>query len=153
MKKSLAFLITALLVAGMLLLSYRQRKLAPEAPDAVIWRLLERSRAGDVQAYLDCFSGGTRAQLEATAREMAIARFSDYLKESGARVKGVAVYDVQKTSGRSATMVVEYVYQDQNEKQRMALRLEGGMWRIESAESSQRVQPLIPYGKPVTEVQ
>src|SRR5881628_814234 len=139
MKKGLAFLITALLVAGMLLLSYRQRKLTPEAPDAVIWRLLERSRAGNVQAYLDCFSGSTRAQLEATAREMAIPRFSDYLKESSVRVKGVAVYDVQRTSERSATLVVEYVYEDQNERQRMALRLEGGTWRIESAESSQRV--------------
>ena len=52
-----------------------------------------------------------------------------------------------------ATLVVEYVYQDQNERQRMALTLMGGVWLIESAESSQRVQPLIPYGKPVSDVQ
>ena len=57
------------------------------------------------------------------------------------------------TGEGAAGFVVEYVYQSQNEKQRMSLKFENGLWRILSAEVSQRVQPLIPYGKPVTEAQ
>ena len=153
MKKGLAILITVLLIAGAILFSYRQRKSDPEEPETVIWRMLEHSRTGDVQAYLDSFSASTRAQLEATAREMTFAGFSDYLKESSARVKGVAVYEVRRMGEDRATLVVEYVYKDRNERQRLGLKRQGGRWCIEWEETSQRVQPLVPYGKPATDVQ
>ena len=153
MKKALAFLITASLAGGAILWSYRQRSKTPEGPESAVWRMLEASRNGNVTAYLDCFTGGMRAQLETTARGMSPTRFADYLRESAGRVKGVAVYDIVRPGPVEASLVIEYVYQDQNERQGMTLKMERGNWRIESAEASQRVQPLIPYGKPVTEVQ
>jgi hypothetical protein len=152
-KKLLAFALTVGLAAGAVFLSYRQRPKTPEEPENVIWRVLDQSRAGSVEGYMDCFTGSMREQLEVTARGMTLPRFSEYLRESIEKVKGVAVYDVQRSGEGAATLVVEYVYQDQNERQRMSLRKEGESWRIESAEPSSRIQPVIPYGKPVTEVQ
>jgi hypothetical protein len=152
-RKVFAFALTLALVAGAVFLSYRQRPKTPEEPENVIWRVLDQSRAGSVEGYMDCFTGSMREQLEVTARGMTLPRFSEYLRESIEKVKGVAVYDVQRSGEGAATLVVEYVYQDQNERQRMSLRKEGESWRIESAEPSSRIQPVIPYGKPVTEVQ
>jgi hypothetical protein len=153
-RKLVAFLITAALAAGGVWWSRRQARVkAPEEPESAIWRMLDASRGGDPTSYLDCFTGGMRAQLETTARGMTPPKFSEYLRESMGRVKGVAVYDVARGSPTEASLVVEYVYQDQNERQRMTLRMVDGTWRIETAETSQRIQPLIPYGKPVTEVQ
>jgi|SRR5262245_37328464 len=152
-RKAFAFVLTLVLVAGAVFLSYRQRPKTPEEPENVIWRMLEQSRAGSVEGYMDCFTGSMREQLEVTARGMTLPRFSEYLRESIEKVKGVAVYDVQRSGESAATLVVEYVYQDQNERQRMSLRKEGELWRVESAEPSRRIQPIIPYGKPVTEVQ
>jgi hypothetical protein len=149
----LAFVLTLALVAGAVVLSYRKTAKTPEEPENVIWRLLDHSRAGSVDRYMDCFTGSMRQQLEVTARGMSLPRFAEYLKESIEKVKGVAVYDVQRSGEAAATLVIEYVYQDQNERQRMILRKEGESWRIESAEPSRRIQPVIPYGKPVTEAQ
>jgi hypothetical protein len=153
MKKTLAFALTIAMLGAGIWFSYRQRSTVPDEPESVIWLLLEKSKAGDVEGYLDCFTGQTRAQLETTAQGMGLPQFSDYLKQSVAPVKGVAVYDVQRPSEGLTTLVVEYVYQDQNERQRMSLKKGKDRWRIETAEASQRIQPVIPYGKPVSEAQ
>ena len=153
MKNTSAVVLTLLLISGTVYYSYRQRNKKPEEPESAIWRMMESSRDGDVHGYLECFTGRTRSQLEATVREMTPAKFAGYLRETSSAIKGVAVYDVQRTGEGAAGFVVEYVYQSQNEKQRMSLKFENGLWRILSAEVSQRVQPLIPYGKPVTEAQ
>ena len=153
MKKTLAFTLTVVILGAGIWFSYRQRNTTPEEPESVIWLMLEKSKAGDVEGYLDCFSGQTRAQLETTAQGMSLPKFSEYLKQSVAPVKGVAVYDVQRPSEVLTTLVVEYVYQDQNERQQMSLKKDKSRWRIEKAEASQRIQPIIPYGKPVTDGQ
>ena len=153
MKNTSAVVLTLLLISGTVYYSYRQRNRKSEEPESAIWRMMESSRDGDVHGYLECFTGRTRTQLEATVREMTPVKFAGYLRETSGAIKGVAVYDVQRTGEGAAGFVVEYVYQNQNEKQRMSLKFENGLWRILSAEVSQRVQPLIPYGKPVTEAQ
>ena len=153
MKKTLAFMLTVAMLGAGIWFSYKQRNTTPDEPESAIWLMLEKSKAGDVEGYLDCFTGQTRAQLETTAQGMSLPKFSDYLKESVAPVKGVAIYDVQRPNEVLTTLVVEYVYQDQNERQQMSLKKERSRWRIEKAEASQRIQPLIPYGKPVTEAQ
>lgn len=153
MKKVLALLLTVGLICGALYLSNRRRNMTFEGPESAVWRMLDESRSGSVEGYLDCFTGAMRAQLEMTANGMTLPRFSEYLKESAGKVKGVAVYGVQQTNAGRASLTVEYIYPDHNERQRVNLRLEQGRWRVEAAESSQRVQPLIPYGKPVTDLQ
>jgi hypothetical protein len=68
-------------------------------------------------------------------------------------VKGIAIYGLQQPAAGLASLSVEYVYSDQNERQRMSVKLENGRWWVEAADSSQRIQPLIPYGKSVTDLQ
>jgi len=151
-KRIVAFAITAAIAGGALWYSIRQRSKTPAEPESAVWQMLDESRAGKVEGYLSCFTGSMRAELEATAKGMGVEKFSEYLKGSVARVKGVAIYDVRATGPEDASLTVEYVYQEQNERQRMSLRHEGAAWRIAAAEKSQRIQPLIPYGKPVSEV-
>jgi hypothetical protein len=151
-KRAAALALTGALMAGAVVLSRRSAVVTPPAPESAVWRMLDESRAGRVDGYLDCFTGSTRAELENTARGMTPGGFSAYLRESVKPVKGVAVYDLERTGPDAARLVVEYVYPEQNERQRMTLELEGGAWRIAAAEASQRFRPLIPYGKPVSEV-
>src|SRR5262249_10164469 len=111
-KKAAAFVLTAALAAAALWWSNRKTDTVPAEPESAIWRILDQSRAGSVEGYLDCFTGTTRAQLETTARAMTLPKFALYLKESVSRVKGVAVYDVTRPAPETAALVVEYVYQD-----------------------------------------
>ena len=153
MKKVLAPVLTGCLIAAALYLSYRREHALSEGPESAVWRILEESKAGNVAGYLDCFAGKTREQLESTAMGMTRPAFSDYLKKSSAGVKGVAVYEIRPVDKGHATLTVEYVFENQNERQRLNLRFDQGRWRVESTEGSQHVQPLVPYGKPVTDLQ
>jgi hypothetical protein len=150
MKKNAALLLTIGLMMGLLYLSYRRKSPDPDSPETAVWRIWNESRAGRVEPYLDCFSGAMRAQLETTAKGMTLAGFSRYLKESSGKVKGIAVYGIQKTGTGQASVTVEYTYAGESERQHLNLRFERGRWRVESADSSQRILPLVPYGMPVT---
>ncbi len=150
-KKVLALVVTAGLIGGAIFLSNRRREGRGENPESALWQMLDQSRAGNVDGYLACFTGSTRAQLEATVRSMTPSLFAEYLRESTSKIKGVAVFDAQRPAEGLATLTVEYVYSDRNERQRMKLRLEHGVWKIESTDASRRIQPVIPYGKPVTD--
>lgn len=153
MKKSLAFFLTVAIVVGAFWISSRRVRREPEEPESVVWRMIEQSRVGNVRGYLECFEGATRLQLERNTRDMGEARFSEYLRENMAKIKGIAVYDLQKPGQDQATLVVEYVYQEKNERQRLSLKKERGTWWIVIAGASERIQPLVPYGKPVTDEQ
>jgi len=76
MKNTSAVVLTLLLISGTVYYSYRQRNRKSEEPESAIWRMMESSRDGDVHGYLECFTGGTRTQLEATVREMTPAKFA-----------------------------------------------------------------------------
>jgi hypothetical protein len=74
---------------------------------------------------------------------------ANYLKDSHAAIKGVAVSDPQKITDREAKVRVEYIYQDRNEVQMVYLEKGSGGWKISRVDSDERVQTLIPYGTPV----
>ena len=120
----------------------------PAAQD-VIYAMLDASRAGNVPAYLANYAGQMRASLEQSIRESGEERFSRYLKESNAAIKGVAVAEPQLLSDRETKVRVEYVYQDRNEAQTMYLEKTGANWKITRVEGSERLKTLIPYGTPV----
>jgi hypothetical protein len=117
-------------------------------PQSVVWRMIDESKIGDVEGYLDCFVGEIRRQLQSTVDEMSSAEFSSYLQRSIDELKGVAVFDVEQEGSR-AVLTIEYLYQDESERQRLELRLEDQSWRIASAEASRRKKSLIPYGTPI----
>jgi hypothetical protein len=119
------------------------------AAQDVIYTMLDASRAGDVRAYLATYAGQMRASLEQSIRETGEGRFSRYLKESNAAIKGIAVSEPQALSEREVKVRVEYVYQDRNEAQAVILEKAGGDWKITRVDGSERLKTLIPYGTPV----
>ncbi len=154
MKQYLAVGLTLGLIGLVLFFANRRTEGPPsEEPEDVVWKLLDESKEGNIDGYLECFAGEMRTRLETTAADMTPDKFSAYLKESLEKVKGVAVFDVERSSDTTARLVVEYVYQDKNERQRLRLSFQESAWRIEEAEASEWIHPLIPYGQSVTEIE
>ncbi|HIE52353.1 MAG TPA: hypothetical protein EYP85_11390 [Armatimonadetes bacterium] len=117
-----------------------------DQPEQIIWDMLDAARAGDVRAYLNCFSGELKTRLRQTVEEQGPRAFSQYLRRSQRGVMGVALSDVRRTSGDTVRVRVEYVYRDKNEVQMHRLRRERGRWKIVEVGSTQRIKTLIPYG-------
>jgi hypothetical protein len=125
---------------------------APQSQAAaqdVIYAMLDASRAGDVRAYLATYAGQMRASLEESVRETGEERFSRYLKESNAAIRGIAVAEPQAIGEGEVKVRVEYVYQDRNEAQTVVVEKAGADWKITRVDGSERLKTLIPYGTPV----
>jgi hypothetical protein len=124
-------------------------KRAPSNPEDGIYAMFDAARAGDAQAYLDCFSGPLRDQLAATAKED--AKFKEYLMNQNSAVQGMAVTVTDHPNADEARARLEYVYRDHNEVQNVHLKREGARWKIISIDGAQPVQPLVPYGTKATD--
>lgn len=149
LKRIVAFSLTLLVFALVLWWAVQQRDGLGNEPEEVVWKMINESRMGNIETYLDCFTGAIRTRLDATVGEMTRKGFSEYLRERARELKGVAVYDVKRTGERQSSLTVEYIYQDQTERQRLTLTLGKGTWRIIETERSRRSRPLIPYGEPI----
>jgi len=121
----------------------------PPTPQDTIYAMLDAARAGNVAAYLACYSGALQASLQQSARESTEAGFARYLRDSNAAIKGVAVNDPQPVAENEVGVRVEYVYQERNEAQTMHLEKVNGAWKITRVDGAERVKTLIPYGTPV----
>lgn len=121
---------------------------AGQDPQSAVYAMLDAARAGNVKAYLSRHTGPMEASLQQTLSETTEADFAKYLRDSAAGIKGVAVYDPQITGG-TATVRVEYVYQDRNEVQMMHLEQGPQGWKISRSDGDERIRTLIPYGTPV----
>ncbi len=124
-------------------------KRAPASPEDGIYAMFDAARAGDAQAYLDCFSGTLRDQLAATARED--AKFKEYLISQNSAVQGMAVTLTDRPNADEARARVEYVYSDHNEVQNVRLKREGPRWKINNIDGAQPIQPIVPYGAKATD--
>ena len=122
---------------------------APAEPPDTIYALLNAARAGDVKSYLANYTGGMATELRKSVAESGEAAFANYLKQSNADVKGVAVSDPEKISEAEVKVRVEYVYQDRNEAQTIYLQKGSGGWKVSRTDTDERVKTLIPYGTPV----
>src|ERR1017187_5582562 len=67
-----------------------QPKETPTAQDA-IYGMLDAAHAGDVKAYLAYYSGQMSTALQQSVAETTGAKFAQYLKDSNAAIKGVAI--------------------------------------------------------------
>jgi hypothetical protein len=141
-KAQVATLALLLAVAGLALVRNRTSPSAIQEPQDTVYAMLNAAKAGDVKAYLASYSG----QMEAALRQTLTA---NYLKDSHAAIKGVAVSDPQKITDQEAKVRVEYIYQDRNEVQMVYLEKGPDGWKIARVDSDERVQTLIPYGTPV----
>jgi len=160
-KQRIAQILTVLILAGVLggtLIkkngwTFRTTRAAMQpsqpTPEDAIYAMLDAARKGDVQRYLAAYSGPMQTSLRQSIAESSNSAFSQYLQDTTAALKGVAVMAPEITSDREAKARVEYVYQDRNEAQNMFLEKTPTGWKITRVETAQRVKTLIPYGTPV----
>ncbi|HMD70213.1 MAG TPA: hypothetical protein VKF41_02660 [Bryobacteraceae bacterium] len=120
-----------------------------QEPQDAIYAMLSAARAGDVKAYLARYTGNAGAALRSTLAETTESGFANYLREANSGVRGVAISDPQKITGREVKVRVEYIYQDRDEAQEVYLEDGPGGWRISRTEGDERVKTLVPYGAPV----
>jgi hypothetical protein len=141
-KAQVATLALLLAVAGLALVRNRPSPRAAQEPQDTVYAMLDAAKAGDVKGYLASYTG----QMEGALRQTLTA---NYLKDSHAAIKGVAVSDPQKITDLEAKVRVEYIYQDRNEVQMVYLDKGADGWKISRVDSDERVQTLIPYGTPI----
>ncbi len=131
---------------------YKWKPPAPPAdptPQDAVYGMLDAARAGDVRGYLASYTGQMETALRQSLAETTEAKFGQYLKDSNAAIKGVAIDATQALTDRETKLRVEYVYQDRNEAQTIFLEKNGQTWRIARVEGAERVKTLVPYGTPV----
>jgi len=160
-KQRIAQVLTVLILAGVLGATlikkngwtFRTTRAAMQpaqaTPEDAIYAMLDAAQKGDVQKYLAAYSGAMQTSLRQSIAESSNSAFSQYLQDTNAALKGVAVMAPEITSDREAKARVEYVYQDRNEAQNMYLEKTTTGWKITRVETAQRVKTLIPYGTPV----
>ncbi len=160
-KQRIAQILTVLILAGVLVgtlakkngWTLRTTKAAMQpaqpTPEDAIYGMLDAARKGDVQKYLAAYSGAMQTSLRQSIAESSNSAFGQYLQDTNAALKGVAVMAPEITSDREAKARVEYVYQDRNEAQKMYLEKTPTGWKITRVETAQRVKTLVPYGTPV----
>ena len=129
--------------------SWRNLRPVEQTPEDAVYAMLDAARNGDVKRYLVAYSGPMAATLRQTIADSSEAGFRQYLQDTNASLKGVAVMAPEKVSDREVTVRVEYVYQDRNEAQIMSLEKISSGWKIVKVDAAQRVKTLIPYGTPV----
>jgi hypothetical protein len=125
------------------------RQMVEATPEDAIYAMLDAARQGDVKKYLASYSAEMQASLRQSISDSSDSAFRQYLKDTNAALKGVAVVPPEKISDREVKARVEYVYQDRNEAQTMYLEKSAAGWKITRVETAQRVKTLVPYGTPV----
>ena len=144
-------LTVAVLAAG-LIVALRDR--LPERgtdagdPSDVFWEMVDTSREGAADAWLDLFAGEVREQLETVRDEMGHAAFEQYLRSRTAGLKGVAVTG-REDLGEVVRLDVEYVREASYETQSLDVRRTRGRWRIVALGPTHEREPPVPYGTPV----
>lgn len=117
-------------------------------PSDVFWEMVDVSREGAADAYLDLFAGEVREQLETVRDEMGDAAFRQYLRQRIAGLKGVAVTG-KEDLGDAVRLEVEYVREASYETQSLDVRATRGRWRIVALGPTHEREPPVPYGTPV----
>lgn len=125
-------------------------KTPPEPPSERVSALIEACRSGDVEAYLDCFTGDLRGHLESKAASASPTAFAASLREQVAGLQSVVTLDAKSLGTDRRQLVVDRVFVGFNERQRVTLRRVGARWKIEALGELRRYAPEIPYGTPAT---
>ncbi|MCY3930567.1 MAG: hypothetical protein OXH70_02495 [Acidobacteria bacterium] len=117
-------------------------------PSDVFWEMVDASREGAADTWLDLFAGEVREQLETVRAEMGEAAFEQYLRQRVAGLKGVAVTGKEELGG-TVRLKVEYVREASYETQSLDVRVSRGRWRIVALGPTHEREPPVPYGTPV----
>ena len=118
-----------------------------DGPEEHLHRLLQKAREGDVSAYLEAFGPPVRDRLEREVADRGRGAFADELRKAAETRKGLVVYDAER-EGDAATITVESIYLDHNERQRYHLAWSPDGWRVTDVDTSRPRSPSDPYGLP-----
>jgi len=115
--------------------------------------MFEPAKQGDVETYLDCFTGSERERLERELSDQPKEAFARSLVEAVESLKGRAVFKGEADGDSESNWVlpVERVYANRVERQTYRLVRESNEWRIHTVETAISFQPDKPYGTPVYE--
>jgi len=115
--------------------------------------MFEAAKQGDVETYLDCFTGAERERLERELADQPEDAFARSLVEAVESLKGRAVFKGSADGDPEANWVlpVDRVYVNRMERQTYHLVRESNVWRIHTVETATSFQPDKPYGTPVYE--
>jgi len=158
LKRWIAGIVTAALIMTVLVIARRRgptptNPSSAEKPEACIERMFDAAGEGDVETYLDCFTGSERERLERELADQPRDAFARSLVEAVESLKGRAVFE-GKTDGNTESnrvFTVDRVYLNRTERQTYHLVRESNAWRIHTVETAAAFQPDKPYGTPVYE--
>lgn len=151
MKRWLAAAITGLLLIVILWNNRQGSKPVTSAattPEGCLSQMFAAAEQGNVPAYLDCFTGEQRAQVEREMAAQSPAESSKALAQAQTLLKGRAVHNAGKQDPQAnvAEVTVERIYAHHHELQKYQLRRESGVWKISFLSPAEKVQPVVPYG-------
>ncbi len=118
-------------------------------PDSVIWEMIDACRRGDVDTYLNCFTGDLKKRLEKVVSEQGKDKFSDYLKEMLQPIKNIALQQPKGFAKGDQAIVADFIFADRTEQQTFWVRRTKEGWKIVGVEATKPVPVLVPYGTPV----
>jgi hypothetical protein len=149
-KRMIAGCITACALMPLVVAAFIQsRRPAPDTPQRCINLLLEAKLAGDVRAYMNCFTGELGKQLETDVERDGEGSFSARLKASVAALKGHAILNTEYSGTNRARVKLDLVYEARMwEFQWYELELDAGAWRVCAVGPVELHEPLVPYGTP-----
>jgi hypothetical protein len=126
----------------------------PATPAECIERMFAATERGDVEGYLDCFTGLQRDRLERELASQSREDFARSLRQSIQELKGRAVFDApaRDVASREINVTVERVYVHHLERQTYHFVNQSGAWRIDDVQSPHPIQPEKAYGQPVFEL-
>lgn len=119
------------------------------SPDAAVAALVSAERAGDVEAYREGLTGEALEAFESRLRGVGAGQVAAGLRGGLAGLKGHATSEVRQEGSDAATLVLELIFADRHERQRVELRRTGGVWKISGRTPMERITPEVPYGTPV----
>lgn len=122
--------------------------LAAATPESCIDAMFAAGERGDVDAYLGCFTGQQRAQLDRELAAQSRANFARELALAIEPLKGRAITS-ESASERTAEITVERIYAHRNDLQTYDLVCQNGRWQIAAVRPVQATQPPVSYGTPV----
>jgi hypothetical protein len=114
--------------------------------EARIHSLFQSARGGDVAAYLAAFDDSMRARIEREVDEKGRDVFRSALQQAARSRKSRAVFAPVRDSDDVASVVVETVYADHNERQTYRLGWKSGGWLITDVTTLRGQQPPSRFG-------
>ena len=118
-------------------------------PQDAVYAMLDAGKEGDVEKYVSSHTGQMEQSLRRTIAES--PDFAQYLRNSNAAIKGIAVTEPEWLSDTHVKVRVEYVFADRNEVQFLFIEKTPAGWKIARVDSARHLETPTPYGAKVVE--